>query len=84
MVKAGRVPTQSGRKGQSVTVHRTDVGRVASSTCITSGSGEFMKNLSSPSASPDPVQGFHQAARPETVVSASNSAPGEDFTRIVV
>jgi len=50
MVKIGRVPTQSGRKLNSVTVHRTDVGRVASSASITSGSGEFMKNLSSPLA----------------------------------
>jgi hypothetical protein len=71
------------RQLHSVTVHRTDVGRVASSTCITSGSGEFMKNLSSPPASPDPVTRAHQAARPETLVSASNSSPGEASTRIV-
>jgi hypothetical protein len=83
MVKTGRVPVQSGRKPHSVTVHRTDAGRVASATWITSGSGEFIENLSSPPASPDPVTGAHQAARPEMVVSASNSAPGVAFTRIV-
>jgi hypothetical protein len=55
IVNACLVPAQSGRKGQSVTVHRTDVGRVASSTWITSGSGAFMTNLSSPPVSPDPV-----------------------------
>ena len=84
MANVGLVPIQSGRKGQSVTVHRTDVGRVASSTWITSGSGAFMTNLSSPPVSPDPVAGFHHAASPVTVVSASNRASGDAFTRMVV
>lgn len=84
MVNAGLVPIQSGRKGQSTTVHRTDVGRVASSTRITSGSGAFMRNRSSPPVVPDPVAGFHHAASPAVVVSASKRASGEAFTRTVV
>jgi len=34
--------------------------------------------------SPDPEAGFHHAANPSTVVSASKTSPGEAFTQIVV
>ena len=83
MVNVGLVPIQSGRKGQSVTVHRTDVGRIAWSTWITSGSGAFIRKRSSPPVSPEPLAGFHHAASPGTVVSAPKRASGDAFTRIV-
>ncbi len=83
MVNVGRVPTQSGSKSHSVTVHCTDVGRVASSTCTRSGVGALMANSSSPPVSPEPEAAVHQAVRPESVVIASNTASGDACTRIV-
>ena len=83
MVNVGCVPTQSGSKSHSVTVHCTDVGRFASSTCTRRGVGALMTNSSSPPVSPDPAAEVHQAVRPDAVVIASNTASGVACTRIV-
>ena len=76
MVKVGCVPTHSGSVAQLVTVQRTVDGLLASSTCITAGSGWLKANRSSPPVSPEPAASVHQAVRPSAVVSASNSASG--------
>jgi hypothetical protein len=39
--------------------------------------------VSSPPVSPDPLAGFHHSANP-VVVSASNRASGDAFTRMIV
>jgi hypothetical protein len=71
-------------KTQSVTVHRTDVGRIASSTRTTSGSGAFIGNRNSPPVSPDPVTGFHHALSPSVVVTASNTTSADALILMVV
>jgi hypothetical protein len=81
MENTGRVPTQSVRNGQSMTVHSTREGRAVLSTWITSGSGVFMKNSRSPPVLPLPSARTHHAASPAVVVIASNTVAGVDLMR---
>ena len=85
MVNVGRVPTQSSMKVHSVTVQRTVVGRVASSTWMRRGGwSATIGNRSSPPVRPEPVTGLHHAVSASVVVTASNTASAGASMRTVM
>jgi len=72
-------------KVHSTTVQRTVVGGVASSTRISSGGWPAtIGNRSSPSVSPEPVTGLHQAVSAAGLVTMPNATSAGAFTRTVV